>query len=208
MGTGGIGGVVVMKEILLYTVTLKHSLFICKKLILQIHAYVHLSCAEHPCSMRVSYSKRWNAHEDRILFEAKRARPKSSWRDISTFVPGRSAKQCGERWRNFLDPKLTHGQYTAKEDHILLTMHQKFGNKWATIARAALPRRTAGSLKNRYKTLCRHSLETTVCPRMKHVATQCEAIVPRYPSFSVTDADAQELITAAFPLLLTLDAVE
>lgn len=90
------------------------------------------------------------------------------------------------------------------EDNILLKMHQQFGNKWATIARAALPRRTAGSLKNRYKTLCRRSLETTVYPRMKHVATQCEAQVPRYPSFSATDADAQELIKAAFPLLLTV----
>ena len=155
--------------------------------------------------MRVSYSKRWNALEDRILFEAKRARPNSSWMDISTSVPGRSARQCRERWRNFLDPRLTHGQYTAREDHILLTMHQKFGNKWATIARAALHRRTAGSLKNRYKTLCRRSLETTVYPpRMKHVATQCDAIVTHYPSFSATDADAQELIKAAFPLLLTV----
>ena len=166
--------------------------------------------------MRVSYSKRWNAHEDRLLVEAKRVRPYSQWADIATSVPGRSAKQCGERWRNFLDPNLNlnHGQYTAMEDNILLTMHQQVGNKWATIARAALPRRTAGSLKNRYKTLCRRSLETTKYPpRMKHVATQCEAQVPHYPSFSATDVDAQELIKAAFPLLLTvvsggLDQVE
>ena len=163
--------------------------------------------------MRVSYSKRWNAHEDRLLVEAKHARPYSQWADIATSVPGRSAKQCGERWRNFLDPNLTHGQYTAMEDNILLTMHQKFGNKWATIARAALPRRTAGSLKNRYKTLCRRSLETTMyTPRMKHVATQCEAKVRHYPSFSATDVHALELIKVAFPLLLTvsggLDRVE
>lgn len=158
--------------------------------------------------MRVSYSKRWNAHEDRLLVEAKRVRPYSQWADIATSVPGRSAKQCGERWRNFLDPNLIHGQYTAMEDNILLTMHQQVGNKWATIARAALPRRTAGSLKNRYNTLCRHSTEMIIYPRRKHVATQCEAKVRHYPSFSATDVHAQELIKVAFPLLLTLDQVE
>ena len=171
-----------------------------------MNVYVHLSCAEHQCPMRVSYGKRWNAHEDRILVEAKRARPNSSWMDIATSVPGRSAKQCGERWRNFLDPNLTHGQYTAREDYILLKMHQQVGNKWATIARAVLPRRTAGSVKNRYKTLCRRSPETTMYPRRKHVATQCEAKVRHYPSFSATDTDAQELIKVAFPLLLTVSS--
>lgn len=164
--------------------------------------------------MRTPHSIRWEAHEDRLLVEAKRAHPYSKWADIATFVTGRSAKQCGERWRNVLNPHIIRVKFTPREDRLLLEMHAQLGKKWAIIANL-FPGRRPGSLKNRYNALCAPpSPETTMYPpRMKHVSTQCEAQVPRYPSFLASDVDAQELIQAAFPLLLTvvsngLDQVE
>ena len=171
--------------------------------------------ADHPCPMRTPHGTFWNADLDRRLLVATRAQTYSKWADIASFVPGRSAKQCGERWRNVLNPHIIRGKFTPREDRLLLERHAQLGNKWARIARAVLPWRTPYSLMYRYNTLCPPpSPETTMYPpRMKHVATQCEAQVPRYPSFSASDVDAQELIQAAFPLLLTvvsdgLDQVE
>ena len=50
-------------------------------------------------------------------------------------MEGRTYKQCGERYMNYLKDGLKCGPWTPEENCILMEMHGKMGNKWAEIAR-------------------------------------------------------------------------
>lgn len=39
------------------------------------------------------------------------------------------------RYHNHLDKRISKKQWTKEEDHILLTLHSQYGNRWAKIAR-------------------------------------------------------------------------
>jgi len=47
----------------------------------------------------------------------------------------RSAKQCRERWNNYLDPTKKRESWTAEEDLALVRCVMERGKKWSAIAR-------------------------------------------------------------------------
>ena len=68
---------------------------------------------------------------------------------IASHFPGRTAKQCRERWFSqhaLADRK--KGNWTAEEDDVIAALHKKFGNKWSKIA-ASMPGRTDNDVKVR-----------------------------------------------------------
>ncbi|KAJ6245584.1 myb protein-related [Anaeramoeba flamelloides] len=94
----------------------------------------------------------WEKEEDELLYEAVQEIGPLAWTQVASFVPSRTPKQCRERWINQLNPELIHGNWTQKEDEIILQCRTSLGNKWATIQRK-LPRRSANAIKNRYNSL-------------------------------------------------------
>ena len=77
-----------------------------------------------------------------------------SWVKVSNRIPGRSPKQCRERWRNALNPSINHCPWTLQEDIFLLNAQREFGNKWVKIA-SQLHGRTENGVKTRYKSIMR-----------------------------------------------------
>jgi hypothetical protein len=55
----------------------------------------------------------WTRTEDQILRE-KRAVYGKKWNTIAEYLPGRSGKQCRERYVNHLNPNLKRGEWTGK----------------------------------------------------------------------------------------------
>ena len=64
-------------------------------------------------------------------------------------IPGRSSKQCRERWNNILNPDVKKGNWSADEDKIIFKMYHDIGTQWTKMT-AELPGRTENSIKNRF----------------------------------------------------------
>ncbi|KAJ1452700.1 Homeodomain-like protein [Pelagophyceae sp. CCMP2097] len=87
--------------------------------------------------------------EDEVLLQCMQSGPKPSWLDVSKRIAGRTGKQCRERWTNHVDPNLNKGGWTADEDSILASAHERWGNAWTRIA-MLLPGRAENTIKNRW----------------------------------------------------------
>lgn len=97
---------------------------------------------------------KWNEQEDALLLEVIKERGPSNWNLIAESLPGRTGKQCRERWICKLSPAYKNDSWTTDEDDMLIKLQAQFGNKWAHI-RSFLPGRSSVSIKNRWVSLCR-----------------------------------------------------
>lgn len=95
----------------------------------------------------------WSPHEDEMLRRLV-ATEQKNWGDVASKIPGRTSKQCRERWHNHLDPQIVRGAYTPEEDRLILEAQARLGNRWSVIA-AMLPGRTEDAVKIRWKSHCR-----------------------------------------------------
>jgi hypothetical protein len=97
----------------------------------------------------------WTVSEDKKLIEWVNKNGAMKWSLCSENIPGRSGKQCRERWYNNLNPNLVKGNWSPKEDYMIFKLYTQIGSKWSTIAEQ-FKGRTENSIKNRfYSTLRR-----------------------------------------------------
>jgi hypothetical protein len=117
---------------------------------------------------------KWSEREDQILAGNIQKYGTINWSVIACGLPGRTGKQCRERWANQLDPTLNRDSWTPSEDSILIAQQQNCGNCWSKIGQF-LPRRSANAIKNRWCWLARHHANT---PRMAEPQQADPAPIP------------------------------
>jgi hypothetical protein len=100
---------------------------------------------------------KWSPEEDARLESVVATYGSSNWRNVALLLPGRSGKQCRERWLVHMAPDNLNEDWTPQEDVIHVSKQGEFGNHWAKI-KAFLPGRSLVSVKNRWNWLCRRDI--------------------------------------------------
>ena len=72
-----------------------------------------------------------------------------SWDKIAEFLPDRTARQCRDRYRNYLLANLTSDPFSEEEDQIIIQKYSEFGPRWVQIAKL-LGKRSGNDVKNRW----------------------------------------------------------
>jgi hypothetical protein len=72
-----------------------------------------------------------------------------SWEAVSKFMPNRSARQCRDRYKNYLLDNLVCDAWTPEEDTMILEKFKDIGPKWVEISKF-LNGRSGNHVKNRW----------------------------------------------------------
>lgn len=107
-------------------------------------------------NIELQQRSRFTKTEDQLLKQLAESQQKPNWSEISRQLRGRTARQCRERYNNYLRPNLINGPWTPEEDKLLLELFEQQGPKWALIAHS-FNSRSAVNVKNRYSTLMGHA---------------------------------------------------
>lgn len=97
----------------------------------------------------VSLRKLFTKEEDEKIKKLVKIFGTRHWDLISQFIDGRTAKQCRDRYSNYLIPDYFQGEWSFEEDSLLIKLFNENGAKWSTIQKS-FPNRSANSIKNRW----------------------------------------------------------
>ena len=98
-----------------------------------------------PSSKKVKFTKA----EDAKLTLLVQQYSTKDWKKIAEHLPTRTARQCRERWTNYVNPSLSKSPWTKAEDMLLIEKHNEFGNHWKIIERY-FPLRSKNNIKHRW----------------------------------------------------------
>tara|TARA_B110001452_G_scaffold264477_1_gene267544 strand:- start:3314 stop:4591 length:1278 start_codon:yes stop_codon:yes gene_type:complete len=99
----------------------------------------------------------WSDEEDAMLLAVVKDRGPSKWSSIASRVPGRSGKQCRERWHNHLNPSIFKGEWLPEEDASILESFLEHGSSWAAFS-LRMSGRTDNAIKNRFNSHIKRAL--------------------------------------------------
>ena len=100
-------------------------------------------------SKKIGKAYNFTRSEDALLIVLRKYNPFSKWRDIATFVEGRTPRQCRERYNTYLSPSVNKAEWTKEDDERLLDLVQKNGKKWSSFQKF-FPGRSSNCIKNRF----------------------------------------------------------
>jgi hypothetical protein len=113
----------------------------------------------------------------------------------------RNARQCRERWQNYLDPELRRSPWTAEEDLLLQAKVAEYGAGWHKIS-TFFVNRSPLSLRNRWqqfeRRLAKGDIEIEAAKQSQLSATvtersQTQPDVAELPGRSVSTLNAIDL---------------
>lgn len=93
--------------------------------------------------------KRFTPEEDEALRSLVGSKHIKNWDQVAEYLPGRTARQCRDRYNSALNKEIVHRPWTPEEDEIIITKRQELGPKWVQIS-SFLKNRSGNDIKNRW----------------------------------------------------------
>jgi hypothetical protein len=84
----------------------------------------------------------------RLTAIVKRLGP-DAWSRVAMEMPGRTGRQCRERWTNYVNPAIGNDPWTEEEQLLLLANVEEYGRHWHFLAEF-FPTRSANQIKNHW----------------------------------------------------------
>ena len=100
-------------------------------------------------NLHISMKRKFTPDEDNLLKRIVMIYGPHRWKFIAEMIPNRTARQCRDRYINYLQPSIRHGQWTEEEDQLLTKKVKEHGTKWSFIKKFFVGRSTS-ALKNRF----------------------------------------------------------
>ena len=91
---------------------------------------------------------KFSTEEDISLKELVDKHGTSNWAVVASAFPGRTPRQCRDRWNHYLSQDPFQLPWTDEEDKALMKHYEEVGSKWTVIARY-FPSRNAVVIRNR-----------------------------------------------------------
>ena len=120
------------------------------------------------------YRQPWAPEEDLILRRSVALNGARQWTLAAQALPGRSAKQCRERWVGALDPSIRQTPFTEEEDELVIAAYRILGSRWAEMAKI-LTGRTDNAVKNRANS----GLRAQLWPNVRYRPRRPRRLTPR-----------------------------
>jgi hypothetical protein len=99
--------------------------------------------------------KKFSPEEDMKLRALVNGFTRKNWEEIATFMGDRTARQCRDRFQNYLLDSLVSQPWTPQEDAIIVEQFHHIGPRWVEIGKL-LNGRSGNNVKNRWhKHLCK-----------------------------------------------------
>ena len=102
-----------------------------------------------PLILKKKNRKFFTPQEDEILRQVVWRYGARNWILLSSMLPGKTARQCRDRYVNYLAPGLSHMEWSQQEDDLLKSLVEEYGQKWSLIAKK-FPHRSPINVKNRW----------------------------------------------------------
>lgn len=91
----------------------------------------------------------FSSEEDKLLIASVNRYGSNNWIQVSKEMGSRTARQCRDRWRRYLDPRLNCSKWTSEDDEKLQELYSIYGSQWKKISEM-LGNRSDLSIKNRF----------------------------------------------------------
>lgn len=105
-----------------------------------------------PANSEASQRSRFTKDEDEKLRQLVSFHDPPNWNEISKHMKNRTARQCRERYANYLRPNLINGPWTQEEDDLLKELYEQYGPKWSFISQS-FKSRSSVNIKNHHSSL-------------------------------------------------------
>lgn len=127
--------------------------------------------------------KMFSPHEDAIIVTLASQQEKKDWKYIASCLPGRTARQVRERFRNHLSPGLENGPWTREEDDLLRRLFKEYGSKWSLIS-SYFKSRSDTNVKNRWNSIAKlyNTIDVLKHPETKPIKTTPPPVTPTAPT--------------------------